>query len=217
MTIGITMNYITIEIFFVLVGIILLSLTLPRLAREMNKRVAEAESSLIKNGYAIETVYIKPTGQMLRIWGILDTPTPFYLQVSSIDPVSVIAGEFGIADIRIGDNNFDSAYVIRTNSEEKVKAVLSAEVKATFFKYKNVRLRTGSIYNLLSPEYLRKISIGRDQRNILMLEVQEIGDVNTIDQNALVLFYNQLKAIISKESLEWKGDKNLTSGFFEGR
>ena len=211
------MNYISLESFFVLLGIIIISIVIPRLAREMKKRVAEAESSLTKNGYAIENTYLKPVGRMLRIWALLDAPTPFYLQISSVDPVSVIAGEFGVADIRIGDNSFDACYVIRSNSEEKVKSVLTTELKAKFYKYKNVRFRTGSILNLLSPEYLSQTKVGRDQRNIIMLEVQESGDINMIDRDALVLFFNELKTIVVKESQEWKGEKNLSSAFFEGR
>ena len=181
----------------------------------MNRRVQLAEESINSKGYAVEDSYIRPIGTMTRIWGLYQSPTPFYIQISNLDTLSVIAGNHGIADINIGDDIFDQNFVIRTNDKDCAIKLLSNTIKTEIFKYKNFRFRTGSLDNLLSVEYFNKQKEGRNERTIWMIEVA--GKLSNDEIEALLRLAKNLNSILNTISDNWTKERNIHTSFFEGR
>ena len=201
------------EVFFILVGLGLIAYFVPKLARAMKEADQAAKKSLAQVGYVVGQVYVKPVGNLTRIWGRYAAPIPFYFQVSNLDLISVMAGELGIADIKIGDPIFDKNYVVRSNDEKLAQLVLSSELRIQLQKYELVRFRSGSLDTLLGADYFPEIKNDRDFRNIWMLECRQ-PSLNLQDD---VKFAQRLAAELEQKSRGWAQERNLKTSFFEGR
>jgi hypothetical protein len=188
---------------------------LVRLDRAVKARVGKAEESLAARGYVVDEARHKPAGHLTRVWGRLSAPTPLYLQISNIDTVSVIAGAFGIADMRIGSADFDDQFVVRSNHRDSAVAIIQRPIQEEFLSYGTIRFRTGSIDSLLGADYFRKVQKDRDVREFWMIEVG--GKLNPLEQEKALNLARRLVADVESRSKSWVGEQTSRTGAAEGR
>jgi hypothetical protein len=195
--------------------VIVLVIMLPRLARSMRQRVELARQSLATRGYAVEASYRKPIGDLTRVWGKFQAPTAFYFQITNLDPGENLAGKLGIGDIRLGYEDFDDAFVLRSSHPDQARAMLDEDLRRVLLARQTLRFRTGSINSLLGADYFPENRDTRDLREYWMLEF--VGKPETVDEQALVALGQRLaQAIVSAPGIV--GDAgSLRTGFFEGR
>jgi len=181
--------------------------------REMN---ADNTRQLQKQGYVIDYPILSSSHtQMTRIWQLLDTPTPFYVYISSLDPIASAAGMLGLADLKIGNHAFDNKFVLRTNNEALLKRMLTPELQEELLAWDRICFKTGAIVGILSVDYLPEMTIGRDERRLWMIETFNKRQDNEI-KRLLQLGYKLRDATLTAAN-SWQGPKNITVSFFEGR
>jgi len=204
------------NIVFIVISALIVLTIIPIVLKSTKKRIDQARESLTNNGYVVEDSYFRPIGAMTRVWGKLQAPTSFYIQLSTLDPVQTIAGNLGIADIKIGDPHFDSKYVIRSNFEEGARNLLSNDVKNFLLSFKELRFRTGSIDSLLGADYFPEIKLDRNIRSIWMIETA--GKQTEVEIVKLLELGQQLSNLVKKFAKTGAADKGeFYTGFFEGR
>ncbi len=211
----ISINMPPIELVILGLGALVMVVVLPRLARAMRKRVEDAQASLATRGYAVESSSLKPVGQMTRLWAKLERPTALYLQVSNLDPVQNLAGQVGIADMRVGDRDFDASFVVRSSHPELARRVLDSDTRRFLLERGTLRFRTGSIDSLLGADYFPEQRESRDLRDLWMIEVT--GKPAEVDENALFALGRRLADATAGAGAEITDQSGLRTGFFEGR
>lgn len=126
------------------------------------------QQQLQTRGYAISHARQRHRGPVTWVWGRYSTPVPFYLHVSNRDPVSTMAGQWGIKDIKVGHPAFDADFVVRSNQPEWAKAFLTPELCDRLVPFESLQFITSSIGNLLTPDYWPGVR-ERDLRDLWML------------------------------------------------
>ncbi len=205
------------ELVLVGLAVVLIVIAVRRLARAMKIRADQARSSLAERGYVIEATRIKGVGNLTRIWGKLENPTPFYLHITNLDPVEALAGSLGIGDLKIGYPDFDSVFVIRSSHPDEARRLLDDGTRRLLLARKKLRFRTGSIDSLFGADYFPEIRDTRDLRDYWSLEVG--GNPGEVDTDALLALGRRLAAGVNAASgLITNADPSkLKTGFFEGR
>jgi hypothetical protein len=204
-----------IELVFLVLTVLILIFAIPRLARAMKQRVEEARVSLATCGYVIEPIRHKPIGDMTRLWAKFDTPTSFYLQLSNLDPIQNLAGVVGIADLRVGHPEFDSAFVVRSSHPDQARAILDDHMCSLLLTRGLLRFRTGSIDSLLGADYFPENRHTRDLREYWMLEVE--GKPEVVDSDALLALGRRLASAVASAPNILTEPRSLRTDFFEGR
>lgn len=201
-------------ILFAILIILLIVVLLVRLSRSIKKRVDEARNELNLNGFVKDTAYMKPIGTLTRVWGKLSNATPLYLQVSNFDMVSVALGDSGFFDIKVGDSEFDTTYVVRSNNKEKAIQVLGPKLRKAILQVKDLRFRTGSIISLLGVDYFPEVK-EKELRNYWMIECPSELSPNEVKQlHKLAL---EIIQEIQNVCEDWPFEKKLKTSLFEGR
>jgi hypothetical protein len=172
-------------------------------------------ASLTTWGYVIEPIYHKPIGDMTRLWAKFDTPTSFYLQISNLDPIQGLVGLVGIADLRLGHPDFDSAFVVRSSHLDQARAILDHNVCSHLLTRGLLRFRTGSIDSLLGADYFPENRLTRDLREYWMLEVE--GKPEAVDTDALLALGRRLASAVASAPCLITEPGSLRTDFFEGR
>lgn len=162
------------EIIFIIIGIIAVTVAYVYVSHQTKLIERRTQESLKQKGYVIEKVRRPNVGRFTRAWSRFSQAVPLYLQVSNQDDVSILAGRLGIADAKIGHEEFDKAFVVRTNQIELAKRVLTPELREILLQKPNIRFRTGSLDSLLSVDYFPLIKTDRDLRNLWMID--QLGD-----------------------------------------
>lgn len=201
--------------------IILAALAIPliivmiyKLSTSIKKLVDKARTDLNQNGFVQDIAYMRPIGNLTRIWGKLTEATPLYIQVSSFDPLSVCVGNTGLFDIKVGDADFDVCFVVRSNNREKAIQVLNPNLRKAFREIVDVRFRTGSIITLLGIDYFPEIK-EKELRNFWMIEQKVNPDPSKLKQ-LHQLGLDMVKEI-EKVCQDWPLEKKLKTTLFEGR
>ena len=181
--------------------------------RQMN---ADNTRQLQRQGYVVDyPVMSSSHAQMTRIWQLLEAPTPFYVYISSLDPIASAAGMLGFADLKIGNHAFDNKFVLRTNNEALLKRMLTSELQEELLAWDNICFKTGAIVGILTVDYLPEITIGRDERRLWMIETYNKRQDNDI-KRLLQLGYKLKDATLTAANA-WQGPQNMKVSFFEGR
>ncbi len=175
----------------------------------------EVKKSLLEKEYVIDYPRHRPLGVLTRIWGMYAEPIPFYIQVSNQDTVSVIAGNLGIADIKIGDSNFDGQFVVRSNDANLATELLSTELRNELLNLENIRFRTGSINTLLTADHFPEIKKDRDLRNVWMIDIA--GKLEQSQTDPLLHLAQRISDAVKTISLKFSAERNLRTKTFEGR
>ena len=195
---------VVIPIIFIVVG---------KQVREMN---AQIRRELAENGYVVDFPVLGSSHhQLTRIWQPLDEPTPFYLHVSSMDPVASAAGMLGIADTRIGNGSFDAEFVIRTNNRALLQRALTPALQEELLTWSHVRFRTGAIDGILSVDHLPEIKHGRSERRFWAIDVK--GRLEQKDIERLRELGFKLRDAVKACAQLWEGPKDYKVGALEGR
>lgn len=121
---------------------------------KVRERTAAMLRQLDQRGYVISHVRSQQGGHYTEIWEPFPDPVPLYLQISDQDPVQVAAGNLGIKDIRVGHDEFDHRFVIRSNRPQEVPQLIDEEWIGKFLPHANIRFATGScesLYNVVMP------------------------------------------------------------------
>lgn len=203
------------ELFCLGLGVLVMVIAIPPLARAMRRRVEAAEASLASCGYVIESSRYKPIGDMTRLWAKFETPTPLYLQVFNLDPVGNLAGLAGIADLRLGVPDFDNAFVVRASHPAEARLVLDEDTRRLLLKQGTLRFRTGSIDSLLGADYFPEEKSNRDLRQYWMLEVK--GRPEDVNAEALLALGRHMAAKVAAVSGALVEPDKLRTRFLEGR
>lgn len=175
-----------------------------------NKRLLEAQ------GYVVDyPIMSKSYKQLTRIWQLFKAPTPFYVHISSLDPIASAVGMRGVADVKIGNSAFDSQFVVRTNNEALLKRLLTLELQEELLSREGGCFKTGAIVGTLTVDYLPEIKTGRDERRMWMIETCGRLQHNQITR-LLDLGYKLRDAVITAAQF-WEGPKEVKVSFFEGK
>jgi hypothetical protein len=175
-----------------------------------------AKDSIESKGYCVGEVYMKPFGTSTRIWGVFPSPVSVYIQFSNLDPVQSIAGELGIADIKVGDLVFDRAFVVRSNEPKRAHEILDENIRKKLLSMRRVRYRTGSVISLLGVDY-SGIAQDDDLRYLWSIEVP--GTNESHDIPSLLQFVQSINQRVLKlsEQINDPSKERLKVAFFEGR
>ena len=135
-----------------------------------------------------------PLGTMPLIYTRLRAPfsakSDFQFCISKKDFLNKIAEKFGKTNIETGDLRIDDNFVIKSNSAEKIKCLLSNE------KIKNLLLEKSDSHFEISHGYKstgRKFPKDCDGLSLVVL-------YETKDKNMLMLFYNLFGEILTSLS-----------------
>ena len=181
--------------------------------REMNARIRK---QLDEKGFVVDFPVMGGSHhQLTRIWQLLDEPTPYYLHVSSLDPIASAAGMLGIADIRTGNGSFDAEFVVRTNNRELVKDTLTGALQEELLSWGAIRFRTGAIDGILSVDYLPEIKTGRSERRLWAIEVR--GKLEQTEIDRLLGLGFKLRDAVKASAQLWAGPKDFKVAMLEGR
>ncbi len=200
-------------IVFVGLGILLAIFLGLRVHRQMRILAQKANDELKAQGYVVDNAYLRPIGELTRIWARYPHPISLYVQASNIDPVAIAAGHLGVASLKVGHMEFDSNFVVRSNAPELVSQVFDEEVRAELLKYENIRFRTGSLTNLLGADYFPEQREGRDLRDFWMIE--KSGKLSAEECKKLLALGRNIS--MKAERIGRIPGIGLEATFFEGR
>lgn len=166
-------------------------------------------------GFVLSHTYQPHRGPVTWVWGRYSKPVPFYLHFSNRDPIAAMAGQIGIADIRLGHAVFDAAFYVRSNQNEWAKEFMTSQLCERLLQFESVEFITSSINNLLTPDYWPDEQ-ERDQRDLWMLRTD-----GKLDESAAVA-YIELAQELSTSLQHFCQDKShaldaCRSELFEGR
>ena len=144
-----------------------------------------------ENWQIVYDTFVIPTGSIMLIYTRIRTPfiakTDFQFRISKKNFLNKIAEKFGKSDIETGDLILDDIFIIKSNSAEKVKHLLSDE------KIKSLLLEKADSDFEISHGYK---SIGRqfpkdcDGLSLVVLYGSE-------DKDRLMLYYNLFGEILT--------------------
>jgi len=181
--------------------------------RQMN---ADHTRQLQIQGYVVDYPVMSSSHvQMTRIWQLFDTPTPFYVYISSLDIIAAAAGRLGVADLKVGNSAFDNKFVLRTNNEALLKRMLTPELQEALLAWDKICFKTGAIVGILTVDYLPEIKTGRDERRVWMIETY--GKLQDNDIKRLLELGYKLRDATLTAAKTWQGPKEIKVSFFEGR
>ena len=203
----------------VFVGIVIVAAVLGgvyayRAAAKSNKRDLK---ELKKKGYVVQHSREKGRGPITRIWAPFKEAVPLYVHVSNRDLVQVFAGRLGIKDMKIGNIEFDRAFVIRSNHPEQVKALLSPSVQTRLLKHGDIAFITGSNESLGCADFPNENAEQRKLRQYWMVITQ--GQLEEEEAQPLLEFGRELAGRVEElcEDLPTSSVKEISSAPFEGR
>ncbi len=184
--------------------------------KQVKKMNADHTRQLQTQGYVLDyPVMSSSHAQMTRIWQLFGAPTPFYVYISSLDPIASAAGMLGVADLKIGNSAFDNKFVLRTNNEALLKCMLTPELQEALLAWDRVCFKTGAIVGILTVDYLPEIKIGRYERRVWMIETY--GKLEAKDSARLLQLGYTLRDATLTAAKAWQGPKEIKVSFFEGR
>jgi hypothetical protein len=164
---------------------------LVRLHRATLALAASQERDVATHGHAVGRAVQHDRGAVTLVWGRFEAPLPFYLRVSSRDPLAAAAGSLGFADLRVGHGAFDGSFVVRTNRPAWARAFLTSERCELLLTKGRIEFVVSSPQNLLSAEWYASLA-RRDLREIWMIRAD--GNVEGEALDALVAFGRSLAA-----------------------
>lgn len=174
-----------------------------------------ARAMLASRGYVVAHAYQPHRGPVTQIWARCSRPVP-YLQVSNRDLVQVVAGNLGVADIAVGDPEFDRSFVVRGQDPQWVRRVLSPDLRADLRRAGDVQFLTGSIDSLLGADLLREVKEERNRRALWMLRTG--GKLDEAQAGPLLDLGRRLAAAVEGSlGAAALGDADSRTSFFEGR
>lgn len=103
---------------------------------------------LNERGYVITHAHQERRGYVTVIWQPFPQPVPMYLQVCNGDTVQVFAGRLGIKDYKIGNDEFDRKFVVRSNRPDDLEKILTPEIQREFMGFDKITFLTGANENL---------------------------------------------------------------------
>jgi hypothetical protein len=189
------------ELIFVAVLIIVIAVIVVALWGSDEKSFRESLKQLQDNGYAVKYAQERNRGTVTIIWGRYAEPIPFYVQVSNRDKISVLVGLVGIADIPVGQADFDEQFVVRSNKPAWAQLFMTQKRCADFLLLTGVQFLTTSINNVFPPAYW-PAEKNRSLRDLWMLRVD--GKIEPPELARYVTFAQSMAA----ETLAFCADKS---------
>lgn len=181
------------------------------------KDFAKALESLNKRGY-VHSYWVEPKrGHLTCIWAQFEKPIPYYLHISNRDIIQVLAGQMGIKDMKLGDEEFDKHFFVRTNNQELTKSLITIELQKQFLTFEEITFLTGSIDSLLNADYWPEQKEDRDLRKFWM--VRTAGRISE-EEGVKYLEFGKLLAGRITEACNQFGEcprEELLTKTFEGR
>jgi len=136
-----------------------------RTSRALAERV---DREMRTRGYVISHAVQRHSGSVTWVYGRYSEPMPFYLRLSNRDRIESVAGQLGIADLKVGHPEFDAAFVVRTNQPDWARAFLTPALCSRLATFESLEFIVSSMSQLLTPDYW-PAERSRDLRTLWML------------------------------------------------